>query len=159
MEPILYIIARNDLDSMNPGKLAAQVAHGATKLAEDIYKGVGKHNPTLTELYEAWIKSGGGFGTTITLESSRGDLRALGSELLSEGPYNDLIFDTIVDPTYPFLVNKEYLDILLDHDIIVDYKKIADNKYAATRVEHTCSYLFGDKDVVGPLVSNFNLYK
>lgn len=154
--PILYIIARNDLDSLNPGKLAAQVAHAASAVAEIIYNEVDK-NSALSVLYKNWINSGGGFGTTIVLQGSKEELLEIGGRDVD--PYAHILNGDIVDPTYPFMVNKEYFDILNEYGLIVDYSKMGDNEYFATRKEHTCSWFFGEKEQLKPYVGELKLYK
>ncbi len=57
-EPVLYIVMRNDLPSLNPGKLAAQAAHVANAAVKSGAK----------DAVKAWERqTSQGFGTTIVL--------------------------------------------------------------------------------------------
>ena len=59
MVPILYILMRTDLDSMNPGKGMAQAAHAANRFIA---------NYGSLEKVKKWSEeTGQGFGTTIVL--------------------------------------------------------------------------------------------
>ena len=153
---VLYVLARNDLDSLNPGKLAAQVAHAATQLSEFMYNEV-DHDSLLFITYKRWTQQAFHFGTVITLAATREQLLDFSEK--EPHPSEQLAKDDTIDPTYPFIVNKEYLDIMKRFDIIVSHQKIGDNKFAATRSEHTCSWIFGMKSVVGKYVEGLDLYK
>ena len=109
----LYIIARTDLDSMNPGKLAAQVAHAATAHALHC---------AATPGFKQWASEGYNFGTTIVLQPySRGDF--VSSTVLLEkmvSSYNSAYLDDpisygkVIDPSYPIK------DGLVTHHIPVE---------------------------------------
>jgi len=59
MAPILYILMRTDLASMNSGKGMAQACHAANQFA---------HKYAGTDFLEQWeAETGMGFGTTIVL--------------------------------------------------------------------------------------------
>lgn len=65
-EPVLYLIMRNDLPSLNPGKLAAQAAHCANAF-------VASKQWSKSPLLKQWQnQSKQGFGTTIVLGATRG---------------------------------------------------------------------------------------
>lgn len=59
--PILYLIMRNDLPSLNPGKLAAQAAHCANACVALMEN----KNPALLLAWQGQSKQS--FGTTIVL--------------------------------------------------------------------------------------------
>ena len=96
----LYIIARTDLDSMNPGKLAAQVAHAATAHAMQC---AGTHE------FKQWASEGYDFGTTIVLQPRhRGDfvsatetLARLVSSVNATYLDNPISYGKVLDPSYP----------------------------------------------------------
>lgn len=63
MGPILYLVMRNDLPSLNPGKLAAQAAHCANACVAKMKN---------TALLLQWQRqSKQSFGTTIVLGAGR----------------------------------------------------------------------------------------
>ena len=59
--PVLYILMRNDLDSMNPGKAMAQASHASNAFVKSyVLKG--------DDLYKQWEKeTPQGFGTVLVL--------------------------------------------------------------------------------------------
>lgn len=91
--PVLYLLARSDLDSMNAGKLSAQCGHAVSHFII---------NNKDKQLFEEWAGNRG-FGTKITLDvGSEGSIIAITdftSELGYEAGY-------ILDPTYPILDGK-----------------------------------------------------
>lgn len=154
--PVLYVLARSDLDSLNPGKLAAQVAHSATQLSEYMYRETDEDS-LLRITYKKWTDQAFRFGTVITLAATKEQLLDFSEIELDE--FLPIVKDDTIDPTYPFFVNKEYLDILRECDKIVSFNKIEENRYIATRREHTCSWIFGMKSDVSKYVDKLNLYK
>lgn len=117
-EPRLYILARSDIYQMNPGKLAAQAAHAATKFVRTVFK---RNNPNLMTQYEYW-DGGRGFGTKITLSATEADILEAVKVLDAMG----LQTGTVVDPTYPF---SNYFGEFF------------------TAKELTCAYVFAPTDV------------
>ena len=83
----LYIIIRNDLDSMNPGKAAAQAAHASSLFTLWGEKSNNSH-------YNHW-KSTLGFGRTITLKASISDIKSV------MGRATNINSGIVLDPTYP----------------------------------------------------------
>lgn len=61
---VLYLIMRNDLPSLNPGKLAAQAAHCANAC-------VAKMKKTNPAMLRRWERQADTFGTTIVLGAGR----------------------------------------------------------------------------------------
>jgi hypothetical protein len=60
--PVLYLVMRNDLPSLNPGKLAAQAAHVANVAVKNA-------NPKIRKEWESQTMQH--FGTTIVLGADR----------------------------------------------------------------------------------------
>ncbi len=119
--PILYILMRTDLDSMNTGKGMAQASHAASAFTYN-----GSESLTLShthkDLYKLWShQTDQNFGTVLVL-----DLQ-IGSELdyyVEQAEELDLPTEVIHDPTYPVQ------DGDVTHYIPMD----------------TCAYIFGDKN-------------
>ena len=92
----LYILARTDIPQMNPGKLAAQVAHAATKFVFDT---LAHGSETDNNQMDGWRKqAGGGFGTKIVLAATEEQIQEI------VGRQIELWAATsgfVIDPTYP----------------------------------------------------------
>jgi hypothetical protein len=70
MEPILYILLRNDLESMTNGRKMAQVSHAATNADRVLRGNPSLYDHMLEKLYIEWSEgTEDGFGTTIVLGS------------------------------------------------------------------------------------------
>lgn len=104
-EPRLYIVMRNDLPSLNPGKLAAQAAHVANVAVERGHRKIVRQWQNQTKQ---------GFGTTIVLGAPLVFIRShMGA-------------NAVYDPTYPCEIPYEVgvdldrtgasLRVHLDHD-------------------------------------------
>lgn len=100
-EPVLYILVRTDMASMNDyaGKVAAQSCHAANMLSKHFY--ITNDNKELFELFQEW-EADRGFGTTIVLDGgSEEEIRRI-VEIHDSGrlhAYSGLV----VDPTYPIV--------------------------------------------------------
>lgn len=118
---VLYIIARTDLQSMTPGKVAAQVAHAASQAAVLLINSknssycnwcndpLNERNPTSKYPQDAFS----GFGTTIVLDGGDGDdLERLKIQLdaCDAAGLNGMI----VDPSFPLWDGKQthYIELL-----------------------------------------------
>lgn len=90
--PVLYILMRNDIDSMNPGKAMAQASHAANAF---VYFSSFKERDHLVEVWENSTSQG--FGTVIVLACT-------GEQMYSKvtvAKAADLHADVVHDPTYP----------------------------------------------------------
>lgn len=109
-EPRLYIMMRNDLVDLTPGKAMAQTAHAANQFTHEFTNLKRKiTNTETTKQYNEWLKQGNGFGTTIILSASKQEIEQIIPLGISEGYECGFTFDT----SYPirsaanetFLVN------------------------------------------------------
>lgn len=104
----LYILVRTDMDSMTPGRIAAQASHAANQFVFDYnkdiehygkdYKALGDILAPLRESYEEWVnQTPSGFGTVIVLNGGgERDIRSF-LETLDQ---NDYFFARVIDPEY-----------------------------------------------------------
>ena len=98
----LYVVVRQDLDSMGRGRAASQVAHSANQMVYEHYI-----KDTATEVSRKFVsdwmnQTPYGFGTQITKKvKTAGDLEDLLSKLSSQN-YGDLpvVFGITIDPEY-----------------------------------------------------------
>lgn len=95
--PILYILMRSDLVSLNPGKAMAQACHGANMAVES-----GRGKQIVSEWQE---QTNDFFGTTIVLDGgSWSNIQSIIAEVdakswLKHG--GDFFHGIVLDPTYP----------------------------------------------------------
>jgi hypothetical protein len=141
-QPYLYILARNDLESLNPGKLAAQAAHAAN--AAQTFIANGPDSKRFTKLRELWADWAGdrGFGVTITLEVPAYVLEKLnieqGDHRFNWEDSRPIVYGAILDPSYP----------------------VKDGSITHLVPLVTTGFVFGDKNKfdVTSITGTFNLY-
>ena len=133
--PVLYILARTDIDSMNPGKLAAQCGHAVSMFMYRVCQTAVLGEPDFKE----WIgiddnRKTRGFGTKIVLDA--GDVSNL-KFIIDNAQVEGLMADLVVDPTYP----------------------LYDGSFVHELSLPTCGYIFGDKLELIDIVDGLGLYK
>lgn len=89
MTPILYILMRTDLDSMNPGKAMAQASHASNQFVATLPKDA-------HDIYNEWLQCNG-FGTVLVLGVTEVQMRTS----VAVANVLDLVSDVVHDPTYP----------------------------------------------------------
>ena len=134
MTPVLYILMRTDMDSMNPGKAMAQASHASNAFVSNAEPGYNVDE----ELFNAWQESTPQkFGTVLVLGVTEVQMRTA-VEVAESFGVDKFPCDIIHDPTYPLQ------DGDTTHFIPID----------------TCGYIFGDKDdeILQAIVGNFSLH-
>ena len=145
--PLLYILMRTDLESMNPGKAVAQGVHAGhqfvhtVELCRDEIAGVaidGGPEDRAPEkyqnikMYDHWsTRTDAGFGTTICLDVDDDILH----RVVDAGKTMGMFAGVTHDPSYPLR------DGAVTHFIPLD----------------TCGYIFGEKEDLSILLRQFNL--
>ena len=134
MTPVLYILMRTDMDSMNPGKAMAQASHASNAFVSNAEPGYNVDE----ELFNAWQESTTqGFGTVLVLGVNEAQMRTA-VEVAESFGVDKFPCDVIHDPTYPLQ------DGDTTHFIPVD----------------TCGYIFGDKEdpLLEAIIGKFELH-
>lgn len=144
--PVLYLLMRNDLDSMNSGKAIAQGSHASNAFVFAYHEWMAtastnqtdKQTSTLHQAFNRWQnETVQGFGTVLVLEGSMTDIIDTFDDAVTAGYMADIIHD----PTYPIV------DGNVVHHIPLN----------------TCAYMFvPDKltDVTAAqILSKYNLHK
>jgi peptidyl-tRNA hydrolase len=117
--PVLYILARNDLASMNPGKLAAQASHASNAFVFAYHEyvrnssanQVDEYTSKLNKAFNQWQNSTSqGFGTVLVLEGSMPDI----AETVNTMANMNYMAEVIHDPTYPIVDGSVVHHIPLD---------------------------------------------
>lgn len=174
--PYLYLIMRGDMPSMNPGKLAAQAAHGASMFHEGAnrYKAEVGEMTTAEELgydhwfvgYSDWVLSAKDFGTTIVLTATKDEITNIESVFESDALIKSkhFVFDSIVDPSYPFTMDAEIFDYIngdlvdVSQRLFQNITRLDNGKIFATRPEKTGIWVFGDKEHLSQYIGHLKLY-
>jgi peptidyl-tRNA hydrolase len=145
--PVLYILMRNDLNSMNAGKGMAQASHASNAFVHHFHGYAQEYNSKSVHLgietatmngFNEWENSTTqGFGTVLTLEAKMADINPIASIFKSMG----YVAGVVHDPTYPIV------DGQVVHHISLD----------------TCAYVFvpnKEKDeFASMLLKGFSLHK
>lgn len=91
-DPRLYIMMRNDLVDLNPGKAMAQACHAANQFTYS--KPTHGANTKIEQQFNEWLNQGEGFGTTIVLSASKSEIERIIPLGISEGYECGFTFDT-----------------------------------------------------------------
>ena len=133
--PVLYILMRTDLDSMNSGKGMAQASHASNAFVKAMQPDMTKAVIKVDHLFNKWEdETSQGFGTVLVLGVNELEMRTAVTMTSRLG----FAADVIHDPTYP----------------------VRDGEICHTLPLDTCAYVFGDKNdpVLSALLGNFNLH-
>ena len=92
-KPVLYILMRTDLQSLNPGKAMAQAAHAANAFVDSVIQ-----RQSVPEYFYRWQESTSqGFGTVVVLGCDAKQLTCITNIADTIG----LSSGVVNDPTYP----------------------------------------------------------
>ena len=136
----VYVLARNDMPSLNPGKLAAQVHHAGAQLR-------GHQANALVNLYfeDGQAQGADHFNTTLVLGASLVDINRI-TAAAYELSNDDVVHDKVIDPSYPFLVESMEIANLIPQDDRTRVVKIMDNgRVLMVREETTCAWFLGSR--------------
>jgi peptidyl-tRNA hydrolase len=98
-DPVLYILMRTDLDSLNPGKAMAQACHAANQMVWTIEN---EGNSVSKESLKRWQSQAGTFGTTIVLDAgSENSIRNKVDFIQRNVSIDNAISEITIDPEYP----------------------------------------------------------
>jgi peptidyl-tRNA hydrolase len=146
-EPILYILMRNDLPSMNAGKAMAQASHAANAFI---------HSDLVTarKAKKAWQKqTDQGFGTVLVLSVNYDQLLGAIADARRSGLHSSLVDD----PTYPRIINAEFARLIPTNEDTAP-RVINGDKVTIYREETTCGYIFGTKEQTRDFLGSFPLH-
>lgn len=130
----LYILMRNDMPSMNPGKAMAQAAHASNQFVKEC-------PPSARRSLKEWQEDRG-FGTTVVLGVDIDTLARVSSRAAYLNEPQGLVYDK----TYPFIVNSEIAP-LISHNTLTAPSIFKDNgQVVMFRNEITCGYIFIRED-------------
>lgn len=125
----LYLLMRNDLESMNAGKACAQAHHAGTQVAIRDYPGWDTRHKMW---FDQWQKQAGGFGTVLCMGVNERQMR----RTLEVAERIGVPHGVIHDPTYPLRDGDAFHLIPLD----------------------TCAYVFGPKVLLAAATHALDLH-
>jgi peptidyl-tRNA hydrolase len=144
-EYILYILMRNDLPSMNPGKAMAQASHAANAFMHRCGKAA--------EPKEWAASTSQGFGTVLVLAGNETQIE----EAVIAGKKEGYFSEVIVDPSYPCMVDREIAG-LINTGFETAPRVERGDKVVIFRKEATCAYVFGTKEDLKPILGHLPLH-
>lgn len=137
--PVLYILMRSDLDSMNSGKGMAQASHASNAFVKEMNESLliseNLPNSVMQRLFNEWqLQTPQGFGTVLVLAVNEIEMLTA----VEVARKLSIVAEVIHDPTYP----------------------LQDGDFCHFLPLNTCAYIFGDKNdlLLGAIVGNFPLH-
>lgn len=135
---VTYILARSDLPSLNPGKLAAQVHHAGVQMMSKYNK-----SPLVKEYINSGIKNDADhFNTTLVLSATFDDIHNAAKAMKN---LNNVEYGMVIDPSYPFYVENDEIANLVRSSKYI-HQVVPNGKVLMTRSELTCAWFLGDKN-------------
>jgi peptidyl-tRNA hydrolase len=136
----VYVLVRNDLPSMNPGKAMAQVHHAGVQLVNKYLNGY--DSPLVKEYIETGKTQGAdNFNTTLVLSATLKQIE----NVLSIGRLLHAVCDTVLDPSYPFFVEPELVPFVEKDTTVSRVGPVGDNELFV-RPEVTCGWILMDRN-------------
>lgn len=112
--PVLYILMRTDLDSLNPGKAMAQASHASNAFLYNlpVYPDhANNHGSRTMDAVNEWKNSTSqGFGTVLVLGVDERQMRTA----VDVAQHLNYMADVVHDPTYPIVDGKNVHYLPLD---------------------------------------------
>ena len=136
----VYVLARTDLPSMNPGKLAAQVHHAGVQMMAQF----GQRLKTQDYLADGLAQGAIYFNTTIVLGATLDDIIQR-TQMAGAAGDHVVLFNTVTDPSYPFFVENAEIADLIPELTARAIKKMPDGRILMVREEVTCAWFLGDR--------------
>lgn len=156
--PVLHILMRNDLPSMNPGKMAAQASHASNAFSH--YMRIERCDEDdaieCEDLYNIWAnQTPQGFGTVFVRSVNKDQMRSAVQVSKAVGLYAGVVND----PTYPYRVDSEVAK-LVDPSVHTLNPSNSGSVTTLFRSEDTCAWVFGMKGdtLLDAVVGRFPLY-
>ena len=156
--PVLYILMRNDLSSMNAGKAMAQASHASNAFWKQVNNGfVDNTHPAETQrLLNEWqLSTSQGFGTVLVLGVDESQMRAT----IEIADKMGFVSDIVNDPTYPIQIPSE-LGVHMAGKLGSSGVYVGEGYGYVTIPLDTCAYVFGDKNnpILSAIVGHFPLH-
>lgn len=156
--PVLYILMRTDMPSMNPGKAMAQASHATSAFLNDMEchkKNAGGRFAEVLRALEIWqAETRQGFGTVLVLGCTGRELDVVVGQ--SGDTY---LANYVIDPTYPMIVPNDVAELIPSGEATVAEDFEMENHSLLYVVKKTCGYAFvSDKTLVPSIITNLKLH-
>ena len=161
--PVLYILMRNDLASMNAGKGMAQASHASNAFWRhindtvfDLLEDDDATGHEIERLANIWQNdTSQGFGTVLVLGVNETQMRTA----VDIAEKLDYVAGVVHDSTYPIQIPLELGWVLTEVDGHHVFEVGEKANYVTIPLD-TCAYIFGDKNdpVLGAMVGCFPLH-
>lgn len=157
--PVLYILVRTDLPSMNAGKAMAQASHASNAFLHHCNTTFGRDPSTIDTdgLVAKWTgETPQGFGTVLVLGVTEAQMRSAVKVATAVG----FISEVVNDPTYPYLVGKEEAKLIPESVDTHPRITLQNGQVVMHRSEDPTAYVFGDKNdpLLNAVVGRFKLH-
>lgn len=152
-----YLLVRTDLPSLGRGKAHAHAMHAGNQLTwREVYQ-VFKSGKEVDPDVLAWHESANGFGTTVALgDKNQMDLATVNAVVHAARGLG-FVADVVVDPTYPYLVDKEIVPLMDASKHTLPPANGPLGQMICFREEITTAYVFGEKEPLKVLLRSFGL--
>lgn len=153
-----YCLVRTDLPSLGAGKAVAHAMHAGNQLTWREVVVPMREGKEVNPDVIAWHEMANGFGTAIALgDKNQLDIVTINA-VVDAAKKLGFVADHVVDPTYPYLVDREIVK-LLDPSIHTMPPVPGPNGHMVCfRKEVSCAYVFGEKEPLKVLLRSFGLY-
>lgn len=139
--PVLYILVRTDLPSLNSGKAMAQSSHASNAFLHriDLGQTVSVEQSTLARVWRSQTLQG--FGTVLVLAVNKEQMYSA----VKIAGMMGFLAETVTDPTYPYILDKEAANLIpIERDTAP--RTARGDKVVLFRSEDAVAYVFGDKN-------------
>jgi peptidyl-tRNA hydrolase len=149
----LYILMRNDLQSMVPGRCMAQASHASNAVVHE-------HGAKRRVVGEWQKQTKQGFGTTIVLSANKDQIE----KILADPELKDWVKGWVTDPEYVIRVTREVALLMHQNydakfcNFQFNYDLADETTTAVVRSEQTCAYILGTKEKLFPILGDLPLY-
>lgn len=149
----LYVLMRNDLQSLSAGRCMAQANHAASAFEHEFYNNETKGKLHRGDVGEWKRQTKQGFGTCIVLSASKEQIDAI---FTKGGLKRWITKGWVIDPDYCIRVTHEVARFMKGVKFLPETAD--ENTIAFTRSEKTCAFIFGTKDEMDPYLGELPLY-
>lgn len=153
-----YTLVRTDLPSLGAGKAIAHAMHAGNQMTwREVVEPLQRGEEPNQDVME-WHQMANGFGTTIALGNGNELPLSTVRAVVEAARQLGFVADVVVDPTYPYLVDKEIVPLMNPEVHTMAPVPGPKDFMVCFREEVTTAYVFGDKAELGVLLGRFGLY-